>query len=176
MRQTIKMKDSVEFDDHPVFLIGSGISTDAPSNLPTGGKFQEYLIDWLIPDEFKQKILEYCNPFLPQASGGRGFLRFEMLVGLIQKSLDKSLAILNVFGDADRPNFNHIFVAEMLGRECPVFTTNFDSLIEYAMKQFHSINAKIPVVIKDEDWEVQKQAALYKLHGSIWAISDKEKR
>ena len=85
------------------------------------------------------------------------------------------MSILDLYGEADQPNFYHFFLAEMLKRKSTVFTTNFDSLIEYAMKKISIDFSKIPIVIKDNDWKEKKYTALYKLHGSIWDISMKDK-
>lgn len=115
----------------PAFLVGSGISCDEPSALPTGATFGNQLLQSLAAED--ADLERVWNSLL--ADGGQGGqFRFEQLVELVQQGFDKNLELLNVFFECDTPNWYHHAFVRLMAAGCPILTTNFDCLIEEAAK------------------------------------------
>ena len=145
------------------FLVGAGCSVDAPSCLPLGRAMMEAIIDYTCVESEIEKIRK-----LEQ-------LRFEALVEIIRDVLDKDLKIIDFYGQCDKPNIQHFFLADMIKKGNFVMTTNFDFLIEYALRQSGVPDEDIIPVITREDFEKFKdlyeqynkgKKTLYKIHGS----------
>lgn len=165
----MRLHELFQPEDMFCFLVGSGISLDPPSCLPTGYKFTKELLDRLIPQEQRKAILELTNPDRDTAMGSGNFLRFEQLIGFIYKMYDVDLRILDCYTKAKEPNIIHFFLANMLIKGHSLFTTNFDSLIEHGLQSVGIDNERISPVIFDNDWgttEESGQHYVHKLHGS----------
>ncbi len=102
-------------------------------------------------------------------------LRFETLVELIQKNLDKDLHLIDYYGLCDKPNPQHFFIARMIEKGNFVMTTNFDYLIEHALLRSGISKEKMRVVITKTDFEMMADieqaiasgtAMVFKIHGS----------
>ncbi|MFX0062341.1 MAG: tetratricopeptide repeat protein [Candidatus Hermodarchaeota archaeon] len=65
--------------DQFCFLVGSGISLDPPSNLPTGYQFTKAILEHLIPLEERANILRLMDPEREGMHDSGDFLRFEQL-------------------------------------------------------------------------------------------------
>ncbi|MFX1255343.1 MAG: tetratricopeptide repeat protein [Promethearchaeota archaeon] len=152
------------------FLAGSGISLDPPSCLPTGYQFTKALLERLIPEEQRTNILALMNPDREGMRNPSDFLRFEQLMGYLHKDYDRELRVLDGYAQCKAPNFNHLFLAQMLTQGHAVLTTNFDSLIEYALLKARIPQKQIFPVIHRSDWEKHQKEnhyPIYKLHGSL---------
>ncbi|MFX1254074.1 MAG: tetratricopeptide repeat protein [Promethearchaeota archaeon] len=167
-------------DDTFCFLAGSGISLDPPSCLPTGYQFTKALLERLIPQEEQDNILALMNPEREDMRDLGDFLRFEQLMEYLQEWYDPELHILDCYAECKTPNLNHRFLALMLTQGHPVFTTNFDSLIEYALLDTGIRHTQIMPMIHQQDWETQSEKSqyhVYKLHGSLMDIrNDQDSR
>src|SRR5882672_3057921 len=117
----------IERDQKLSFLVGSGVSVDPPSGLPTGYAFTKILLANLLPEELQTRIPR----LLDLEVNDKRFLRFEKLMQLVQV-FDADLRVLDPVGRCNRPNANHVALARLIRSGHSVFTTNFDSLVEYA--------------------------------------------
>lgn len=176
----LTLSDIFSEKDQLCFLVGSGVSLDPPSCLPTGFQFTEKLLEKLIPKEEHQAVFELMNPEREGMQGAGDFLRFEQLIGYLHEEWDPDLTILAYFEKCNSPNDNHFILAHMLMQGCAVFTTNFDNLLEHALLKSNIRKKDIFPVINREEWEgisSNKGFHIYKLHGSITnIINDQDTR
>jgi len=158
-------------EDKLTFLVGAGCSVDAPSCLPAGRKMIEDLIRYTCAESEIEKILDLEE------------LRFEQLIEIVRDSIDGDLNVIDYYGQCDKPNLQHFFLAEMIKNGHFVMTTNFDFLIEYALQQSGVPNEEILPVITKKDFETnsnpdenfdQGKKAIYKVHGSTKNIITEE--
>lgn len=155
------------------FLVGAGISMDAPANLPSAREITRVILEFCAPSEEIETIL------------AQNMLRYELIVEVLQQLYDTELIFMDYFDLIRFPNLNHLFLAAaMLEKHC-VITTNFDYLIEYGlMKLLPSEHYPyiLPVITK-EDYRQYKEPfplmdkgyyPLYKIHGSKQNIVTQE--
>ncbi|MFX0072961.1 MAG: tetratricopeptide repeat protein, partial [Candidatus Hermodarchaeota archaeon] len=159
---SLTFKELIE-GERLTFLIGAGCSVDAPSCLPAGRAMIETIIKYTCEKSEIEKILNISE------------LRFEQLVEIVRDRLDPELKIIDYYGQCDKPNLQHFFLAEMLKRGHFVMTTNFDYLIEYAIIELGVPQDEIISVITKNEFEIYKnptklfnerKKAIYKIHGS----------
>jgi len=159
----LKIRDLISPDAKLTFLVGAGCSVDPPSSLAAGRKMIEDIVEYTCAESEIQKILDLEE------------LRFEQLVEIVRDQLDKELKIIDYYGQCDKPNLQHFFLAEMIKKGNFVMTTNFDFLIEYALQQSGVPNEMILPVITKNDYQnysnpndlLRKgKKSLYKIHGS----------
>ncbi len=145
------------------FLVGAGCSVDPPSCLPAGRSMMKAIINYTCAESEIEKILELEE------------LRFEQLVGILRDTLDPKLKIIDYYGQCDKPNFQHFFLADLITKGHFVMTTNFDFLIEYALLQSKVSKKEIIPIITKQDFENYSnpnelfkngKKTLYKIHGS----------
>ncbi len=146
------------------FLVGAGCSVESPSNLGTANDMMKAIIEFSCLKSEIQKILNING------------LRFEELVELYRDLLDPNLKILDYYGECNEPNLQHIFLAQMIKKGNFVITTNFDSLIEYALLKLKIPKESVIPVITEEDFEKfsnpyklneESKYPVYKIHGSV---------
>lgn len=149
------------------FLVGAGISMDPPSCVPSARMFVNELFKYYAPEEEIEKLSSLET------------LRYEFLVEKVQNLFDKELKFLDYLSEVKEPNAIHLFLANMIMRYNPVMTTNFDYLIEMALKKklemfpsFHDYHKKVLVIITKEDYQkkVSFEFPLIKIHGSKWDV------
>ncbi|MFX0061587.1 MAG: tetratricopeptide repeat protein [Candidatus Hermodarchaeota archaeon] len=163
--------------DRFCFLVGSGISLDPPSCLPTGTQFTQALLERLIPERVLGNILALMRHEREEMQGPGDYLRFEHLMEYLEK-FDPQLQTLDPYAACETPNSNHLFLAHMLTQGHPILTTNFDNLIEYALLNIGVARKLIYPVIHPQDWAndpKQNQFPVYKLHGSLIDVRSKQK-
>ena len=172
----IKVDQLFNSKDKYSFLVGSGISVDAPSCLPTGDQLKNSVLNNLIPIEERGFFSQYMDPNRKYMLGPGDFLRFEQILEIIEK-YDHGLHNLD-FLTRQIINFNHKFLAEMALKKHSILTTNFDSLIEYALFDSENLElASIKPLINQADWNSHKtfltdnKILIYKLHGSLVDIT-----
>ncbi|NVM46430.1 MAG: tetratricopeptide repeat protein [Candidatus Lokiarchaeota archaeon] len=145
------------------FLVGAGISMDPPSSAPSARMFVNELFKYYAPEEEIEKLTSLDT------------LRYEFLVEKVQNLFDKELKFLDYLSEVKEPNAIHLFLANMIMRYNYLITTNFDYLIEMALKKklamfpsFHDYHKKVMVIITKEDYKkkVSFQFPLIKIHGS----------
>ncbi|MFX0091094.1 MAG: tetratricopeptide repeat protein [Candidatus Hodarchaeota archaeon] len=155
LKKLFLVKDSL------TFLVGAGISIEAPSSLKSARQIMEAIIRFGVPEEVVQILLEITN------------LRFEYLLQEFRDTYDNSLKFLEYFEEFTQPNIIHQFLAEMIQKGQNVLTTNFDSLIERAVGLDRD---ELRIIITRNDFEAYSnpQRAInegllpvYKLHGSL---------
>ena len=164
MRLTnLTIRDFITPDSKLTFLVGAGCSIDPPSCLPAGRAMMDAIIDYACAESEIEGIKKLKN------------LRFEALVEIVREQLDKELKIIDFYGLCDRPNLQHLFLADMITKGSFVITTNFDFLIEYALQQLGVPDDDIIPVITREDFEdfqdpyeqlKKGKKTVYKIHGS----------
>lgn len=153
------------------FLVGAGISMDPPSSLPSATELSRVIIDELVPDD-RTPVRKFLS-IASQISN----LRYEMIIEDLQRFVDKDLSILDFLNLITEPNLNHLFLADVLIHGHFVITTNFDYLVELALKRVLSEkdHFKIHPVITKDDYESfqdpqkmfnEGEYPLYKIHGS----------
>ncbi|MHA2324871.1 MAG: tetratricopeptide repeat protein, partial [Promethearchaeota archaeon] len=148
-----------------VYLVGAGISMDAPSSLPSATQFSKVLLDYCTPREESAVLLS-----LPG-------LRYEMVVERVQANFDENLQFLDYLELINTPNLIHLFLAHEIINKHPVITTNFDFLIEHALlknlpedlyKQIFPIITKTDYLQYQDYKELYTSGKypLYKIHGT----------
>ncbi|MCJ7650078.1 MAG: SIR2 family protein, partial [Candidatus Lokiarchaeota archaeon] len=147
------------------FLVGAGISMDPPSCVPSARMFVNELFKYYAPKEEIESL------------SGLDSLRYEFLIEKIENLFDKELKFLDYLDEVKEPNANHVFLANMIMRFNYVITTNFDFLLELALKNklapylmTHPYHKKVMIIITKEDYEknVKSQFPIVKIHGSKW--------
>jgi tetratricopeptide (TPR) repeat protein/NAD-dependent SIR2 family protein deacetylase len=111
-------------------LAGSGVSVT--SGLPTAWEFNEEFKAFLASNQDENRLLASALPFGYRKAGVRQPVRFEQLLQMLRDLADPQLRILRCYDEPVAPGYLHRLLALCLSRSCPVFTTNFDSLIEAA--------------------------------------------
>ena len=164
MRLTnLTIRDLINPDSKLTFLAGAGCSIDPPSCLPAGRAMMDAIIDYTCAESEIEGIKKLKN------------LRFEALVEIIREKLDDELRIIDFYGLCDKPNTQHLFLADMINKGHFVITTNFDFLIEHALQQLGIPDDDIVPVITREDFEefqdpyeqLEKgKKTVYKIQGS----------
>ena len=149
-----------------VFLVGAGCSKEPPTCLPTGYEMMKEIIKLSCLENEISRI----NLAVTQND-----IRFETLIDIFQKSVDKKLKIIDFYTQNTFPNKIHRFLSQMIIQGSIVLTTNFDTLIEQSLTKDIPDNEKIiPVITKDDYLTYsnpkqlfeQKKLPIYKLHGS----------
>ena len=89
--------------------------------------------------------------------------------------------LVDIYSECNKPNFNHFFLAALSNKKWPIFTPNFDMLIEFAMIELGIPKKEIRPIIAQNDWEEYLKVLLkkdnnesnviLKLHGSFKDIS-----
>jgi hypothetical protein len=152
-----------ESDEKLTFLVGAGASVEAPSQLPSANDTMKALIKLYCANSEIETILKIQD------------LRFEVLAGIIHKSIEDDFRFLNFFTKSDKPNLEHFVLAEMIKKGHFVITSNFDFLLEYALLQSDVPKKKIVPVITKKDYEKfsdpeklykNGKIPVYKIHGS----------
>ncbi|MHA1719807.1 MAG: tetratricopeptide repeat protein [Promethearchaeota archaeon] len=156
------------------FLVGAGISINPPSNLPSAKSIIDVLLNSCIPLEE-----------LTTSQSIKG-LRYEMIIEQVQNRFDYELKILDYFEKFTNPNLIHLFLAYAISKKHYVITTNFDYLIEFALKSIiigEKHNDIIPIITKEDftKYSDLSQLAnsskypLVKVHGSKYNMITGEK-
>ncbi|MBN2151890.1 MAG: tetratricopeptide repeat protein [Candidatus Lokiarchaeota archaeon] len=123
------------------FLAGAGISMDPPSNLPSAREIVRAIVETWGPEEERENLLGIEN------------LRYEAIMETVQRLVDKNLVFLDYFERVTEPNDIHLFLAEAVAKCHPVITTNFDYLIEFALKRTRGADwDKLDFLLSKEDY------------------------
>ena len=159
-------KDLIE-NKRLTFLIGAGCSIDKPSSLPSGEEMMNAIIEFSCHEAFKDDIDILVK---------KKELRFEQLIEIFMDLIDNDLQCIKYFSKCSDPNSIHFFLAKMIQKGHFVMTTNFDSLIEYALIKIGIPKDQILPIITKEEFEAYKNPyelyeknlfPVYKIHGSL---------
>ncbi len=158
----ISLSEIFNKNEKYTFLVGAGISNPSPTSLPLTSEIMKEFLGYLVPSEEKDYILQLNS------------LRFEQIIELVQKYLDKNLSFIDDF-DKREPNLLHHFLATAIKNGYYVVTTNFDSMIEKALLKIVRIPDNVLPVITRKDFIAHSDPELefssgkfplYKIHGS----------
>jgi tetratricopeptide (TPR) repeat protein len=155
-----------------VLFVGAGISLWSPSSLPTWGEFNQVVLGEateraarkLKQDSEEQRAVAALN-VADVGSKTLSNALVEILAG--EKYFEMVRAL-----DGKQPNEAHRAVARLVRRGvvAAIVTTNFDTLIEQALRE-----AGVPFAVQagpaDYDREKPAGTAVYKIHGSAGANS-----
>ncbi|MFW9818444.1 MAG: tetratricopeptide repeat protein [Candidatus Thorarchaeota archaeon] len=172
--EDLTIKNLFSIEEKLTFLVGMDLSIDDPSNLPNKQMMMEAIINYYCAESEKEKILQIKD------------LKFEQLLEIIQCNLDDKLKIIDYFGLCDKPNLQHFFLADMVKKGHFLMTTNFDSLIEYALLKSNVPPKRLIPVITKDDFKIYYNPVqlakkglklIYKIYGSARnVISGKDTR
>ncbi|MFW9873163.1 MAG: tetratricopeptide repeat protein [Candidatus Thorarchaeota archaeon] len=164
--ENLSLKDLIKDSSELTFLVGAGCSVDPPSCQPDSKPMMDAIIDCTCAKSEIGKIKELEE------------LKFETLLEILRNTIDPNLKLLDFYGLCETPNIHHYFLVEMLNKGNFVITTNFDTLIENALKQIGTPKKEIALIIKPSDYKelsiknplelIQKgKKVIYKIHGSL---------
>jgi tetratricopeptide (TPR) repeat protein len=144
------------------FLAGAGISVDPPACVPSARQISQDLLEFFGPMRSFQEFQSIKN------------LRYEKVIETVQHSFDSKLSIMDYFDLIKYPNIIHLFLATVILKGKSVITTNFDFLIEHALKTIlpEPQHGRITPVITRDDFltigekKKENRLLLYKIHGS----------
>ena len=114
-------EDLFSLEKKYTFLVGAGISIDAPTNMPSATKIVETLLEFCAPPEEVENLLSL------------NLLGYELVVEKIQQIIDENLKFMDYIELVALANFIHYFLAYVIARGHYVITTNFDYLIKHAL-------------------------------------------
>ncbi|MBN2151413.1 MAG: tetratricopeptide repeat protein [Candidatus Lokiarchaeota archaeon] len=104
------------------FLIGAGVSMNPPSSVPGARTIVKSLLSYCAPAREVEPLTSHPA------------LRYELLVEWIKALYDPELRFLEYLDLIKEPNIIHHFLARLVQKRHVVITTNFDYLIEHALK------------------------------------------
>ena len=176
VKSAVTLEDLFPSTEKLLFLAGSGISIAPPSNIPSGFQITSTLIEKLIPPDQVPEITPFTDPFRSMKREENDFIRFEQLMGYA-KTAGLDVDILRMIAAGKAPNHNHLFLAHALTMGHSVATTNFDSLIEYALLEIGIPREKVFPLVKWYEWKFAKdedEHFLLKLHGSVFDVRSEQ--
>jgi len=171
--QVVEEIANIVKDGQTLFFVGSGISNDPPSRLPTGDELKTWLVE-----AFSQAEPQKVGVNLLEASRKLGL---EEVCQIIYDRLgDELLEKMSTVLADDRVPANkiHRFLAKALERGNVIATTNYDSLIEKACREkierLYIEDAEFDSLLKDSigKQEFWFSGYIFKLHGSfrdVWS-------
>lgn len=154
-----------------------------PSGLPSAFDMGSALADFFASERKIANVLKELMRPVKKGTGISVKLRFERTLQVVRDTADRELKILLSLDSAKKPTALHHFLAGMLMQGAPVFTTNFDCLIERAYLHEKPTG---PLTIIDRErgtarcrrssfsfalsqkvFRPPRRHFLYKLHGSL---------
>ncbi|MBI5459736.1 SIR2 family protein [Methanobacterium sp.] len=157
-----QLKQIISKEPIALFL-GSGISKDSPSSLPTGNELKEKIMEEILNGiKIPESINKDVNNTISE-------LRLEVFLYLLDewKGRYDWKERMDFIMDS-QPNHNHYNIANLFNKKIVelIITTNFDTLIEDSFKP-----KKTQLFYSDDDFkkidENKAVPGLYKIHGSI---------
>ena len=112
-KSNLNINKLISEDEKLTFLVGAGASMETPSKLPAANETIKALIRFSCSKSEIDKILKIKD------------LPFEILTGIILASLD-DVKFLDFYQESDKPNLEHLVLAEMIKKGHFIITTNFD--------------------------------------------------
>lgn len=151
-------------DGHALLFVGSGISSDLPSRLPTGRSLKTWLVEAFCKEE-PAKVRMALQKYTDR-------LGLEEVCQIIYERLGDSMLEklrLLLAGHEVNPNLIHRFLAKALQRGNVVVTPNYDILIEKACQQKFR---KLYIDSTEFDYLLGNKVStlsgsIFKIHGSF---------
>jgi tetratricopeptide (TPR) repeat protein len=153
----------VEFFRKKEVMIFAGAGISRPSGLPLAREFKVNLIEALCSDS-ENILRDFYERNEDELKEAIDSIMMERMMQILKDNIgEASLYVLNIYKNGEY-NSLHSSIAKLcdLGYLSVIFTTNFDCLLEDAMKE---INFK--KCCSDSEFSVFESVTLYKLHGSI---------
>lgn len=153
-----------------VFFVGAGISVNPPTCFPVAWTLTSHLLRAIAPDEQSLEVLtELSDAGRADKRNPGDYIRFELLLDVIQLLADRELSLLKFIDIFDEPNALHYLLAERAMAGDVVITTNFDGLIEEAIRRLGGEPLSLCTASDFADWDQlpsPNQTPIYKVHGS----------
>ncbi len=126
------------------FFVGAGISSNPPSSLPLAKDVKLALLESLCKSTPKTCIDQFYDKNKKEIEGLLENILMESIFEIIMRRMPNNgkfvtQMIKEVF-NGKNPNNNHVFLARLIKTGCYVITTNFDMLIEEAVKRDPACN------------------------------------
>ncbi len=164
------------FGRRVLFLVGAGVSMDAPANLPSAQEFVDTIIGRMIRSDLVQDAISSSRldgDELEKLLCQPGRIKLEFLFYTLQRTAGRDVDALLTLLDAAEPNMNHINIVKLanhfgLHGSCGIVTTNFDTLLE---KASHVTLGHTDIGRTSEDEFLDAYwssiAPIFKFHGSV---------
>lgn len=162
-------------DDNPVgeirrvYFVGAGISANPPTGFPLARTLISQILSAISPDRQTLDLLETLADANRESKRNTGdYVRFELLLDIIQQLVDSELFLLRFVELFRDPNALHDFLAQRAIYGDIVITTNFDCLIEESIRKLGSQPVSICTIADFESWKTvsSERVPVFKIHGS----------
>lgn len=153
-----------------VFFVGAGISANPPTNFPMAGAITWSLLEAIASDQETLKVLtELADSERPNKRNPGDYIRFELLLDVIQLVADNDLELLRFVDIFEKPNALHLLLAQRAMAGDVVITTNFDCLIEESIRLLGGNPLSLCSNDDFANWRqlVHGKTPVYKIHGSF---------
>jgi len=148
----LDLKEIMCKEEDIVFFVGAGISMNPPSNILSARGIMEGILEYIIDNQ--GNIYNKLKEILFN-------IRFEAYITIFLYLFDNNKTLLNYFLQNREPNNIHYFLARNAMRNVPILTTNFDILIEKALKNLiksesrstEELKKYVKLLIYDEDFK-----------------------
>jgi tetratricopeptide (TPR) repeat protein len=159
-------------------LLGAGVSVEPPAGFPTAFDLVAEIIKLIAPSQsWHRKLAHLANPGREDKLSTGDYIRFEMLMEVIQNAADPSLNILGFIDLFHSPNWQHGAAAHAASLGAAILTTNFDNLLELAVIGEGGVPWTVCERSQFEGWPNGIPAGaipIVKLHGSRQRYRGKE--
>lgn len=152
-----------------VYFVGAGISANPPTGFPLARVLVSQILGAIAPDQQTLDLLEaLADPNRPSKRNPGDYIRFELLLDVIQQLADPELSVLRFVELFPDPNPLHEFCANRAIAGDIIVTTNFDCLIEKSIIKRGSQPISICTIEEFESWTTERpdRVPVYKIHGS----------
>lgn len=152
-----------------VFFLGAGISVNPPTNCPISSTLINKIIQAIAPSRSGLAMLkDLANPSRPNKRNPGDYIRFELLLDIIQQIVDSELRLLEFVELFDQPNALHRLFAQRAMAGDVIITTNFDGLIEESILRLGGHPISVCTIADFESWKniESHKIPVYKIHGS----------
>jgi hypothetical protein len=107
-----------------LFIVGAGISLDFPSGIPPAWPVTRLFCRWIAggDEELSIAILKCCEP--QRNHNPFDFIRFESLIGAIDRIDSGILSFLRLLESNGVPNAHHFFLSAASKKGARIITTN----------------------------------------------------
>jgi hypothetical protein len=159
MMNSLKLRAS-----NDVLLVGAGISVSPPFGIPPAAAIVEALAAWL-GDGDRTQTGRARRALAARGNNPYAMVRFEQVwqtLDSLMPGIARTQQALELFG---APNENHGALAEILANGGTVITTNFDRMIEKALKR-RGARCR-PWVFGPSAGPPDAQTRYFKIHGSF---------
>jgi tetratricopeptide (TPR) repeat protein/NAD-dependent SIR2 family protein deacetylase len=173
IEKNLTLPDLLDKNENLTYLIGAGVSMNAPSNLPSARTISKALLEYIIPPKYLDTVAAHEG------------LRYEDIIEQIKNFYDDKLGFMEYFNNCRTSNLIHFFLAHAVIQKSGMITTNFDYLIEWALHNSldELTRSKIKLIITPADFKgipnilgdiSNGYFPIFKIHGSFQNVATKE--